>query len=83
MRLLTHNTMRCNIEEAKGNGFPLRINAVEVKVVENPEASAVTDRDIDFVKHILPTLDWPALVKVSLCLKFFARINRQLVARVN
>ena len=60
--------MRCSTEEAKGNGFPLKINAVEVTVVDNPDAAAVSDREIDFVRHILPTLDWPALVKVRISL---------------
>ena len=40
MRLLTHNTMRNNTSEAKGKGFPLKITAVEVKVIDNPEAGA-------------------------------------------
>lgn len=56
--------MRCNIEEAKGKGFPLKINAVEVKVAEKSEAVAIGSREIDFVKSVLPNLDWPALVKV-------------------
>jgi len=58
--------MRCNTEEAKGKGFPLKINAVEVTVIDNPDAAAVSDREIDFVRNILPTLDWPALVKVGI-----------------
>lgn len=65
MRLLTHNTMRNNSHEAKGNGFPLKISAAEVKVIDNPNAAAMEDRDIDFVKRILPTLEWPALVQAA------------------
>ena len=64
MRLLTHNTMRCNTLEADGKGYPLRITAVEVKVVDNPEAGAVGDQEIEFVKNMLSTLNWPALVQV-------------------
>ena len=64
--------MRCSTEEAKGNGFPLKINAVKVTVVDNPDAAAVSDREIDFVRHILPTLDWPALVKVRVSLLHLA-----------
>jgi hypothetical protein len=56
--------MRNNTKEADGKGFPLRITAVEVKVVDNPEAGAAGEREIQFVKHMLPTLDWPALVQV-------------------
>ena len=64
MRLLTHNTMRNNTKDAAGKGFPLRITAVEVKVVDNPEAGQVGDKELEFVKHVLSTLDWPALVQV-------------------
>jgi hypothetical protein len=67
MRLLTHNTMRSNTKEAAGKGFPLRITAVEVKVIDNPDAGAVGQKEIEFVKHMLPTLEWPALVKVRYC----------------
>lgn len=67
--------MRNNSKEADGKGFPLRITAVEVKVVDHPDAGAVTDNEISFVKHILSTLDWPALVKVrwTYFLKLFGR----------
>jgi len=62
MRLLTHNTMRNNTLEAKGQGYPLKITAVEVQVLENPDG--VSDRNVNFVKHILPTIQWKALVQV-------------------
>jgi hypothetical protein len=68
--------MRNNSKEAEGNGYPLRITAVEVKVVDNPEAGAVGEKEMDFVKHMLPTLDWPALVQVGLivlCIHFFVQ----------
>ena len=65
MRLLTHNTMRNNTQEAKGKGFPLKITAVEVKVIDQTNNAAVVgDRELDFVKRILPTLEWSALVQV-------------------
>mmetsp|Transcript_68806 Transcript_68806/g.139972 ORF Transcript_68806/g.139972 Transcript_68806/m.139972 type:complete len:136 (+) Transcript_68806:72-479(+) len=65
MRLLTHNTMRNNSNEAKGKGFPLKITPVEVKVIDNPDAGASGQRDIDFVKKMLPVLEWPALVQAA------------------
>jgi len=64
MRLLTHNTLKNNSAEAKGNGFPLRITATEVKVEENTALS--DERQIAFVKGVLPTLDWPALTQVRI-----------------
>jgi hypothetical protein len=56
--------MRNNTKEADGKGYPLKITAVEVNVVDNPEAVAVGEREIQFVKHMLPTLNWPALIQV-------------------
>ena len=57
--------MRNNSNEAKGKGFPLRITATEVKVIDNPDAGATEKRDIDFVKKMLPVLEWPALVQAA------------------
>ncbi|OEU17401.1 Trm112p-domain-containing protein [Fragilariopsis cylindrus CCMP1102] len=65
MRLLTHNTMRNNSKEAKGMGFPFKITAAEVKVIDNPDAGATEERDIDFVKRMLPILEWTALVRAA------------------
>ena len=69
MRLLTHNVLSHNSNE--GKGFPLKIKALQVRVVD----AAVVDggssgspqskeQQMAFVKGILPTLNWPALVKV-------------------
>jgi multifunctional methyltransferase subunit TRM112 len=33
--------------------------------MDHPEAAAVRDRDVEFVKRILPTLEWPALVQAA------------------
>ena len=63
MRLLTHNTLRNNAADAKGKGFPLRITAAEVKVDE--DVAPLDERRAAFLKGIIPTLDWPALVQVS------------------
>lgn len=71
MRLLTHNTLRNNTKDAGSGGYPLRITPVEVKVVDNPEAVDVGDREVNFVKHVLPTLEWQALVQVGKITTFF------------
>lgn len=67
MRLLTHNTMCNNTKAAKGKGFPLKINAVEVKVIQNPNGAGtpVGPSELEFVKRLLPTLDWSALVQAA------------------
>ena len=62
MRLLTHNTLQNNPAEAKGKGFPLRITASEVQVVE--ESSVNEASQVAFVQAQLPMLDWSALVQV-------------------
>jgi hypothetical protein len=59
--------MRSNTNGAKGKGYPLKITAIEVKVIDNPtsKTSTISDRDVQFVKRILPTLEWDALVQVT------------------
>jgi hypothetical protein len=64
MRLLTHNTLQNNAAAAKGKGFPLQLSVGQVRV-EDSNPSLDTTRQLDFVKKILPTLDWQALVQVS------------------
>jgi hypothetical protein len=68
MRLLTHNTIRNNSAAAKGKGFPLRITAAEVRVDDVQQQATIEEgKKLSFVKGILPTLDWPALVAVCVC----------------
>jgi hypothetical protein len=54
--------MKNNSADAKGKGFPLWITAAEVRVDDSSEP--ITDGQIAFVKGVLPTLEWSALVKV-------------------
>jgi hypothetical protein len=54
--------MKNNSADAKGKGFPLWITAAEVRVDDSSEP--ITDSQIAFVKGVLPTLEWAALVKV-------------------
>jgi hypothetical protein len=64
MRLLTHNALRNNSAAAKGRGFPLRIEATEVRVDDGAE---IDERALLFVRRTLAMLDWPALVQVPHC----------------
>jgi len=64
MRLLTHNTMTNNAGDAKGKGYPLKITAASVRVDENTGA-VDEERQISFVKGILPSLEWNALVQAA------------------
>jgi len=63
VRLLTLALMRNNSAEAKGKGFPLNVTAKEVNVEEN--AGPIEDREIAFVKGVLPTLDWVAATQIA------------------
>lgn len=81
MRLLTHNTLRNNCSDAKGQGYPLQLISVkEVRVDDGGNAggnggSAADDNNdqdrfrrkqqINFVKGILPILNWDALVQAT------------------
>ena len=58
MKLLLHNVLRNN---SKGvvEGYPLRITASEVQVTDN-------EYNEEFVRHMLPTLNWGVLVEVRL-----------------
>ena len=70
MRLLTHNVLSHNSNE--GKGFPLKIKAAQVRVVDAAVVESGSggspqsrEQQMAFVQGILPTLNWPALVKVS------------------
>lgn len=60
MRLLSHNTLKNNMKEAK-SGFPLKITATEIRV----DNATPSSEDLDFVQNLLPILDWPALVDAA------------------
>jgi multifunctional methyltransferase subunit TRM112 len=63
MRLLTHNAMRNNTEDAKSKGWPLKITAIEVRVDDASEIGSDPEREISFIQGILGMLDWPTLVQ--------------------
>ncbi|XP_028150745.1 multifunctional methyltransferase subunit TRM112-like protein [Diabrotica virgifera virgifera] len=58
MKLLTHNMLTSKCMKGVSVGYPLKINAQEVKVSEvefNPE----------FVSNMIPRLDWPVLYEAA------------------
>lgn len=66
MRLLTHNSLQNNSLSAKGKGYPLKITVAQIRVDDAiQQASIDTERKLSFVKGVIPTLDWSALVTVS------------------
>lgn len=63
MRLLTHNCLRNNSNEADGKGYPLKITAVEVRVDDASEVGTDSAREVAFVKGVLGMIDWKILVQ--------------------
>jgi hypothetical protein len=55
MRLLTHNMLMCNVKGCSTNNFPLQLKATSIQKEES-------EFNPDFVKHMLPKLDYNALV---------------------
>ncbi|CAI5478105.1 unnamed protein product [Closterium sp. Yama58-4] len=53
MKLLTHNMLQCTVKGVT-KGYPLKIEAVKY---EEREA----DFNPDFLRHVFPKIDWPAL----------------------
>lgn len=58
MKLLTHNMLTSNIIKGVTKGFPLGINATKVEVND-------VDFNPDFITHVLPKLDFPALKQAA------------------
>jgi multifunctional methyltransferase subunit TRM112 len=70
MKLLTHNMLACHIRGVE-NGYPFKIEAVEV-------ARHPAEYDPDFLRHILPRLEWPALLEGAKAVEllFFLFLSR-------
>lgn len=62
MRLLTHNTLRCNAKDV-AKGYPLKLEVVDMNVQES-EFSA------DFMKSMLPSLDWDGVLIAAAAIGF-------------
>lgn len=57
MRLLTHNMLSSNVRGVS-NGYPLTLEVVKWSTKE-------VELNADFLRGILPKLDWPALVAAT------------------
>uniref|UniRef100_A0A8D2LLI0 Multifunctional methyltransferase subunit TRM112-like protein n=1 Tax=Varanus komodoensis TaxID=61221 RepID=A0A8D2LLI0_VARKO len=59
MKLLTHNMLTSHVRGVRaGGGFPLRIQATEVKVKN-------VDFNPEFIARMIPKLEWGALVEAA------------------
>jgi multifunctional methyltransferase subunit TRM112 len=57
MRLLTHNSLRCNRKDVV-TGYPLKIHADNIEIREAP-------CNREFIRDMIPNLNWPALVQAT------------------
>ena len=62
MRFLTHNSLRSRAKGATGE-LPLEITVSDFEIEES-------ESDIEFIKHILPALDWNGVVIAAKSINF-------------
>jgi len=58
VRLITHNLLACHVKGCTSNNFPLAFKDVQIELKE-------AEFNPDFIKNILPRLEWPALVDAA------------------
>lgn len=72
MKILTHNLLQCNVaaKHCKGPKFPLLIEADNSADVERPAWSVTPiEFELDFLKRLIPKLNWPALRSAAYAIK--------------
>jgi hypothetical protein len=62
MRLLTHNTLRCNAKDV-AKGYPLKLEVAEMNVQES-------EFNAEFMKSMLPSLDWAGVLIAATAIGF-------------
>ncbi|XP_008837159.1 multifunctional methyltransferase subunit TRM112-like protein [Nannospalax galili] len=65
MKLLTHNLLSSHVRGVGTRGFPLRLQATEVRI--NP-----VEFNPDFVARMIPKVEWAALAEAVDCLNLAA-----------
>ena len=58
VRLITHNLLACHAKGCTTNNFPLLLEDIQIELREQ-------EFNPDFVKNILPRLEWRALVDAA------------------
>ena len=58
MRLLTHNLLSSHVRGVGPRGFPLRLQATEVRI--NP-----VEFNPDFIVRMIPKVEWAALLEAA------------------
>ncbi|XP_071961920.1 multifunctional methyltransferase subunit TRM112-like protein [Antedon mediterranea] len=72
MKLLTHNMLTSHVKGVS-NGYPLKIEAQEVKTVE-------VDFNPDFVSRMIPKLEWRALYEAAKTLELVGSLPPEPIA---
>ncbi|XP_050730121.1 multifunctional methyltransferase subunit TRM112-like protein isoform X1 [Eriocheir sinensis] len=60
MKLITHNMLTSKVLKNVKEGYPLKIQAEEMRTVD-------IDYDREFITRMMPKLDWKALVFAAQC----------------
>lgn len=58
VRLITHNLLACHAKGCTTNNFPLVLQDIQLEIQEQ-------EFNPDFIKNILPRLEWHALVDAA------------------
>jgi hypothetical protein len=58
VRLVTHNLLACHAKGCTTNNFPLLLEDIQIELHEQ-------DFNPDFIRNILPRLEWRALVDAA------------------
>ncbi|KNC81390.1 hypothetical protein SARC_06277 [Sphaeroforma arctica JP610] len=61
MKLLTHNMLTCHVAKCKKNNFPLKIVLANESSIHMEES----DMNPDFIRHMIPKIDWRALKEAA------------------
>ncbi|TFK38403.1 Trm112p-domain-containing protein [Crucibulum laeve] len=58
VRLITHNLLACHVKDCNTNNFPLEFKDAQIELRE-------TEFNPEFVRGIIPKLEWKALVDTA------------------
>ena len=64
MRLLTHNMLQCHVKGCTTNNFPLNLESSngDAYNLNLSVQHSHTEFSVQFLKHMIPKLDWDALI---------------------
>jgi multifunctional methyltransferase subunit TRM112 len=62
--------LMCHVKGCNTNNFPLGFQEVELETIE-------AEFNEDFMRRLLPKLDWPALVKTAFDVSYFFNLNNK------